>query len=196
MSTFAYASSRSRRSLVLADLIPGTLVRDVLLVVGSAGFVGLLAQVVIHLPWTPVPMTGQTLGVLVAGTALGWRRGGIALALYLLAGLAGVPWFSSGASGYVGASFGYIIAFVFSAAVCGRLAELGQDRSILRSIPAMVVGSLVTYAIGTAWLAVYLHVGVGKAIDLGIRPFIWGDVIKAAIAAGLLPAAWKLAGRR
>src|ERR1700719_4388753 len=107
----AGAATRSlgqRSPVVLADLRPGSLVRATILVVGAAGFVGLLAQISIHLSFTPVPITGQTLGVLLAGTALGWRRAGAALVLYAVAGLAGVPWFAGQASGYVGASFGYV----------------------------------------------------------------------------------------
>jgi biotin transport system substrate-specific component len=96
------------KPLVLADLLPGTLVRDVLLVIGAAGFVGALAQISIHLSFTPVPITGQTLGVLLAGTALGWKRGTAAMILYGLAGLAGVPWFAGHTSGYVGASFAVV----------------------------------------------------------------------------------------
>jgi biotin transport system substrate-specific component len=185
-----------RTPVVLADLIPGAAVRDVLLVVGGAGLVGLLAQVSIHLSFTPVPITGQTLGVLLAGTALGWRRGLAAMVLYAAAGLFGVPWFAGHASGYVGASFGYIIGFILCALVCGALAERGADRSLLGSIPAMVVGEVVMYGIGVTWLAVYLHVGAGKAISLGLTPFLAGDAIKAALAALLLPAAWKLANAR
>ena len=185
-----------RKSLVLADLLPGALVRDVLLVIGAAGFVGLLAQVSIHLSFTPVPITGQTLGVLLAGTSLGWRRGGAAMALYGVAGVAGVPWFADHSSGYVGASFGYIVGFVLSAMVCGALAERRADRTLAGSVPAMVAGGLVIYAVGVSWLAVSLHVGAGKAISLGLTPFVAGDAIKAAIAAVLLPAAWKLAGPR
>ena len=185
-----------RRPLVLADLLPGTLARDVLLVVGAAGFVGLLAQFSIHLSFTPVPITGQTLGVLLAGTALGWKRGTAAMVLYGLAGLIGVPWFAGHESGYVGASFGYIVGFVFCAALCGFLAERGADRSLLKSVPAMVAGEIIMYGFGVIWLGVDLHVGPGKAIALGLTPFLAGDAIKAAIAAMLLPGAWKLAGRR
>src|ERR1700761_6023879 len=122
------AALRRRPPLVLADLLPGALARDALLVVGAAGFIGLLAQISIHLSFTPVPITGQTLGVLLAGTALGWRRAGAALVLYAVAGLAGVPWFAGHASGYVGASFGFVIGFVLCAAVCGTLSERGADR--------------------------------------------------------------------
>lgn len=184
------------KPLVLADLLPGTLVRDLLLVGGAAGFVGALAQISVHLSFTPVPITGQTLGVLLAGTALGWKRGTAAMVLYALAGLAGVPWFASHQSGYVGASFGYIVGFVLCAALCGFLAERGADRSILKSVPAMAAGEVVMYGIGVIWLGVDLHVGPGKAIALGLTPFLAGDAIKAALAAMLLPGAWKLAGER
>jgi biotin transport system substrate-specific component len=184
-----------RKPLVLADLLPGTLVRDVLLVVGAAGFVGVLAQISIHLSFTPVPITGQTLGVLLAGTTLGWKRGTAAMVLYALAGLIGLPWFAGHQSGYVGASFGYIVAFVFCAALCGFLAERGADRSVLKSVPAMVAGEIVMYGIGVIWLGVDLHVGPSRAIALGLTPFLAGDAIKAGIAAMLLPGAWKLADR-
>ena len=185
-----------RQPLVLSDVIPGALARDILLVVGSAGLVGLLAQISIHLSFTPVPITGQTLGVLLTSTALGWRRGAAAMLLYALAGVAGVPWFASGASGYVGASFGFIVGFILCSIVCGRLAELGSDRRLASSVAAMIVGEAIMYTVGVAWLAVDLHVGVGPAIALGFTPFWIGDAIKCALAAGLLPSAWRLLGAR
>ncbi|MGH3395771.1 MAG: biotin transporter BioY [Streptosporangiaceae bacterium] len=187
---------RRPRPLVLADLLPGTLVRDVALVVGAAGFVGLLAQISIHLSFTPVPITGQTLGVLLAGTALGWRRAAAAMALYAVAGVAGVPWFAGHSSGYASASFGYVLGFFLAATLCGYLAERGADRSVLKSVPAMLAGEVVIYAVGMTWLALDLHLGASGAIAAGLTPFLAGDAIKAAIAAGLLPAAWKIAGRR
>lgn len=186
---------RSRRP-VLADLLPGSILRDVALVVGAAGLVGLLAQITMHLSFTPVPITGQTLGVLLSGTALGARRGAAAMIVYGFFGVIGVPWFADHASGYVGASFGYIVGFVACAAVCGFLAERGADRSILQSVPAMIVGEVLLYAVGVTWLGFSLHVGAGKAIALGFTPFVIGDSIKAAIAALLLPCAWKLVGRQ
>ncbi|MGD0255880.1 MAG: biotin transporter BioY [Acidimicrobiales bacterium] len=191
----AVTLTRPRR-LVLADLLPGTLVRDVLLMIGAAGFVGALAQLSIHVSFTPVPITGQTLGVLVAGTALGSKRGTAAMALYGLAGLAGVPWFAGHSSGYVGASFGYVVGFVLSAALCGFLAERGADRSLVKSVPAMVAGEVVMYTVGVMWLGTSLHVGPARAIALGLTPFLAGDALKAAIASALLPGAWKLAGPR
>jgi biotin transport system substrate-specific component len=190
------AALRRRRPLVLADLLPGALVRDTLLVVGAAAFVGILAQISIHLSFTPVPITGQTLGVLLAGTALGWRRAGAAMVLYAVAGLAGVPWFADHTSGYVAASFGYIVGFIAAAALCGYLAERGADRSVLRSVPAMIAAEIIIYAIGLTWLAIDLHLGASATIADGLTPFLAGDAIKAAIAAGLLPAAWWLAGNR
>jgi len=185
-----------RQPVVLADVLARTRWGDAVLVVGAAGIVGALAQVSIHLSFTPVPITGQTLGVLLAGTALGWKRGAAAMALYGLAGVAGVPWFADHSSGYIGASFGYIVGFVLCAGLCGWLAERGADRSIMRSVPAMMAGEIAIYALGVSWLAVSLHVGISRAIALGLTPFLVGDSIKAALAAGLLPGAWKLAARR
>jgi biotin transport system substrate-specific component len=183
-----------RDRLVLADLVPGDRVRDLLLVVGAAGLVGLLAQVSIKLSFTPVPITGQTLGVLLAGTALGWRRAAAALALYAGAGVVGLPWFAHHSSGWGGASFGYILGFVLAAGACGFLAERGGDRKVWRALPTMVVGEVLIYAAGLTWLALYLHVGPAKTISLGLTPFVAGDAIKAGIAAGLLPLAWRLTG--
>jgi biotin transport system substrate-specific component len=190
------------RPLVLGDLIAqnsgrvAQAVRDVLLVVGAAGFVGALAQISIHLSFTPVPITGQTLGVLLAGTALGWRRAAASMALYAIAGVAGLPWFAGGASGYVGASFGYIVGFFFAAMACGYLAERGADRSVVKSLPVMVAGEILIYTFGLVWLGLDLHLTIAKTFAYGFNPFVAGDAIKAAIAAGLLPVAWKLAGPR
>jgi biotin transport system substrate-specific component len=184
------------RRLVLADLLPGELVRDVLLVLGGAGFVGLMAQISVPLPWTPVPLTGQTLAVLCVGAALGPVRALSSMLLYLAAGVAGLPWFAAGDSGWGGPSFGYIIGFVVAALVVGALAARGADRTPLRAIPAMLLGTVIIYAVGVPWLANSLGVDLGKAVELGARPFVGGDVIKVVLAAGLLPAAWRLAGDR
>jgi len=200
MSSVAIARPRP---LVLGDLIAAEsgraahAIRDVLLVIGAAGFVGALAQISVHLSFTPVPITGQTLGVLLAGTALGWRRAGAAMALYAIAGVAGVPWFAGATAGYASASFGYIVGFFFAATVCGYLAGRGADRSVLRSVPAMLAGEVVIYAFGLTWLALDLHLGAAATLSDGLTPFLAGDAIKAAIAAGLLPLAWwKLPDRR
>jgi biotin transport system substrate-specific component len=192
--TLVHDGAIAARPLVLSDLFPGTMIRDCGLVGGAAALVGLLAQVSIHLSFTPVPITGQTLGVLLCGTALGARRGAAALLVYALLGVIGVPWFAAGASGYVGANFGYIIGFVLCAAACGRLAESGMDRALITSVGAMVVGEIIMYVVGVAWLAVDLHVGLGKALALGFVPFWIGDALKCGLAAVILPGAWRLVG--
>jgi biotin transport system substrate-specific component len=189
------ATLRRPLPLVLADLIPGALVRDILLVIGGAGFVGALAQISFHLSFTPVPITGQTLGVLLAGTALGWRRAAAAMALYAVAGVAGVPWFADHTSGYASASFGYIVGFFLAATLCGALAGRGADRSVVRSLPAMLAGEVLIYTAGCTWLALDLHLTAGQTLSEGLTPFLIGDAVKALIAAALLPAAWRLAGR-
>lgn len=179
-----------QRGLVLADLVPGALVRDAALVVGSAGFTGLMAQLSFHVPGTPVPVTGQTFAALMVGATLGTRRAIAGLTLYLLAGMAGMPWFAGHSSGTGGPSFGYIIGFIVAGAVVGRLAEHGGDRTVVRTVGTMVLGTLLIYAIGVPWLAASVHVSEIEAIKLGVRPFLAGDAIKIAAAAGLLPTAW------
>jgi biotin transport system substrate-specific component len=189
------AAVPARPDTVLADLIPGALVRDLLLVAAGAGLVGLAAQLVVHLPGTPVPVTGQTLAVLLTGAALGWRRAFAALALYLVAGVVGVPWFAGHTSGAAGASFGYVIGFAVAAPIVGALARRGGDRTPVRTFASMVVGNAVIYLFGVTYLAADLHVGAGTAVHLGLRPYLVGDAVKAVVAAALLPATWKLVER-
>ena len=184
----------SRR--VLADLIPGALLRDVALVVGAAALTGLAAQVAIPLPFTPVPISLQTLTVLLSGAALGPIRGLLGMAVYLVAGMAGVPWFSEGRSGFDFPSFGYIVGFVLAAIVVGWLARRGLDRAVPGTIGIMVLGNLVIYALGVSWLALSLDVTLPRALELGAWPFLIGDALKIALAAGLLPAAWWLVRER
>lgn len=184
------------RPLVLADLVAGSRLRDVALVAGGAGFVGLSAQVAVPLPFTPVPLTLQTFAVLLAGAALGWQRAVPSMVLYLGVGAAGVPWFAAGTSGTAAPSFGYIVGFVLAAAVVGRLAGSGADRTPLRTFALMALGSAVIYLVGVPWLAASLGVGPTEAVALGLTPFLVGDAIKALVAAGLLPGAWRLVGRQ
>ncbi len=181
---------RPRR--VLADLLPASALAEIIMVVGAASFVGLLAQISIHLSFTPVPITGQTLGVLLSGAALGWRRASAAMGLYLVAGLAGLPWFADATSGYVGASFGYLIGFVLTGGLVGWLAARGNDRIVLRAALSMLVGEIAIYVVALPWLAVDLHVSLAKAFSLGMWPFVAGDLIKAGIAGIALPSTWRL----
>ena len=188
------AAAQPRR--VLADLIPGGLVRDVALVVGSAAFVGLTAQILIVLPYTPVPITLQTFAVLLSGAALGPTRAASAMILYLLVGAAGVPWFSEQNSGWAFPTFGYIIGFVLAATLVGALARRGFDRSVVGTIGMMALGNAVIYAIGVPYLAAAIGVSLGEAVGLGMTPFLVGDALKILLAAGLLPLAWRIAGDR
>jgi len=188
VSTIALRPSRR----VLADAVPRSLVADAALVSGAAAFVGLLAQITIHLSWTPVPVTGQTLGVMLAGTALGWRRAALSMSLYVVAGLAGLPWFANHASGYVNANFGYLVGFIASASVLGFLAGRGSDRTVTSALGSMFIGELVVFAIAVPWLAGALHVSLSKAVALGLTPFVLGEAIKIALAGLALPSTWRL----
>jgi biotin transport system substrate-specific component len=191
----------------LADrVIPRTLVTDVALVVGGAALTALLAQVSIQL-W-PVPVTGQTLAVLLVGATLGMTRGGASLALYAVLGLAGLPVFApepdgshvTGLTVLAAPSFGYILGFVASAAVVGWLSERTWDRRFLKALATFIGGSVVVFAFGLPWLAVSLQLYLAQTYQFGLEPFIVGGAIKSVIAALLLPAAWwgadKLAARR
>ncbi len=185
-----------RPRIVLADLVPGSLVRDAVLIVAGAGLTGVAAQVSIHVPSiTPVPFTLQTLAVLLTGAALGSVRGVLSMMVYLLAGGVGMPWFADHAHGFGGASFGYVIGFVVAAGVVGELARRGNDRSVVSAVGLMAVGEAILLSIGTVWLAHDLQVPASKAIELGVTPFLIGDAIKLAVAALVLPAAWKLTRR-
>lgn len=179
---------------VLADLMPGALIRDIALVVGGAGLTGLAAQASILTPLSPVPFTLETLTVLVTGAALGSVRGVLSMALYVAAGLAGVPWFAGHSHG-VGPAFGYLLGFVLAAGLVGALARRGADRHVFSTLVLMAMGSLVIYAIGTAWLAADLDLSLAKAFDLGVRPFLATDALKVGLAAIAFPSAWKLANR-
>lgn len=187
--------SLAARRPVLADVIPGALARDVALVAGGAGLTGLAAQVVLPVPGSPVPITGQTFAALLVGAALGWRRGGAAMLLYLLAGAAGVPWFNDASSGLYGASAGYVAGFVLAGALVGALAGRGGDRTPLRTAGTMVLGNLAIYAVGVPWLMYSADLGLTDGLAMGVVPFLLGDVLKIVLAAGLLPGAWVLANR-
>jgi biotin transport system substrate-specific component len=180
----------------LADaVLPRRLATDVALVVGFAAFTALAAQLSFRLPWTPVPITGQTFAVLTAGAVLGTRRGLASQLLYVLAGAAGLPVYAAGAGGWAaatGATGGYLIGFVLAAALVGRLSERSQDRQLLTSVPAMLAGSAVIYAAGVPWLAANLGVSAAKAIELGMAPFLIGDAVKLVAAGALTPTAWRV----
>jgi len=180
---------------VLADVVAQTWVRNLALVVGGAAFVGLSAQVFFYLPWNPaVPVTLQTFAVILTAGALGSVRGVLAMLVYAVAGVVGVPWFAEASSGYSAPSFGYIIGFIVAAFVVGRIAEHGATRNFAKSMGLMLLGSVIIYAIGATWLKFNLGIpwfGADSAWAYGVKDFIVGDVIKLIAAAGLLPLAWK-----
>ena len=180
---------------VLADLLAHSRVRDAALVVGAALLTAACAQISIPLPGDPVPVTGQTFAVLLTGAALGAKRGALGQLLYLGLGLVGLPFYADGAHGIDvvwGATGGYLVAFPIAAWVCGKMAEARMDRTPFKALPAFTIGSLIVFAIGVPWLAVSADISLAKAIELGFVPFIPGGIVKAVLAAGLLPTAWKL----
>jgi biotin transport system substrate-specific component len=191
MATAVPSSDR----LVLADLVPGALVRDVALIGAGAVLTGLAAQVSVHTWLSPVPFTLQTLAVLVTGAALGSVRGVLSMALYMVAGGAGLPWFASHAHGWGGPTFGYIVGFVVAAGVVGELARRGNDRHVLSSLGLLAVGSAIVYVIGATWLAHDLHYSAQTAVSKGVTPFLLTDALKLAVAALVLPGAWTLVRR-
>ncbi|MBQ1158411.1 biotin transporter BioY [Streptomyces sp. A73] len=190
-----------RPGAVLADLLPASSsararVRDVALVVGGAALTGMAAQLAVPIPGSPVPVTGQTFAALLVGAGLGAGRGFLALALYAVAGMAGVPWFAEASAGVGMPSLGYVFGMLLAAAAVGALARRGGDRGALRTAGTMAVGMALTYAIGVPYLAVSTGMSAGEAVAAGLVPFLVGDAVKAALAMGALPTAWKIAGRK
>ncbi len=184
---------------VLADVIPQGRLRDVALVVGGALLTAACAQISFPIPGSPVPITGQTFAVMLCGAGLGAVRGGSAMSLYWVLGLIGLPFYADGESGAqvaFGATGGYLIGFIVAGYVVGRLAERKLDRDPWKALPLFTVGQLIIFGIGVPWLAIDLGVGCREAISLGFTPFILGGIVKAVAAAGLLPAAWWLVGKR
>ncbi|GER88048.1 biotin biosynthesis protein BioY [Dictyobacter vulcani] len=171
-----------------------TLLKDGALVVGTSLLMALSARASIQLGFTPIPITLQTLVVMLAGATLGSRRGALAMLLYLAEGAAGLPVFAGGLSGLfyllLAPSAGYLWSYPIAAFVVGFLCERGLDRSFLTSILAMLPGTAIIYAFGVTWLALITHMSFGKAIVLGMLPFLPGDITKIIVAAILMPLAW------
>jgi biotin transport system substrate-specific component len=193
MSAFHAAGALDRRA-VLADVIPGARVRDAVLVVSGALLTALFAQISIHVPGSPVPITGQTLAVGLVGATLGMRRGMASLALYAVLGLF-LPFYADGDSGWSvvwGASGGYIIGFIFAAGFVGWMAEHGADRNVLLAFLAFVGGQLLIFAFGLAGLKIAVGESWSWTIHNGLEIFIVGGLVKAAIGAVALPGAWRL----
>ncbi|WP_027459644.1 biotin transporter BioY [Deinococcus murrayi] len=180
-------------------LVPrSSLVRDALLVFGGAALVALVAQV--EIPLKPVPITLQTLAVLLVGAALGWKRGAASMTTYLLAGAAGLPVFAGGSAGlakFAGPTGGYLLSYVFAAALVGWLVQRSAlDRKPAGAALAMLAASVVIYAFGLTWLSLVTGLQGQALLNAGLTPFLVGDTLKIGLAALLLPGAWALVRRR
>lgn len=202
---FALSPATLVGKLAPATGLPEALRFTLLAIVGSA-VVALCAQ--IQVPLWPVPITGQTFGVLIVGMAYGARLGAVTMTLYMLEGLSGLPVFanfSAGPAVLAGPTGGYIVGFIAAAVLVGWLAERSWSRSPLGTAVAMLFGNVAIYAFGVAWLTLFFagpgaaHVAaagattaLGAAVAKGLAPFLLGDVLKAVLAACLMPAAWRL----
>lgn len=178
-----------------ARVFPPSIATDVVLVVGGSMLTAVAAQIAI--PLWPVPITGQTLAVLLVGSALGATRGALSMVLYALLGIVGLPVFAEGSSGLgvvASASGGYIIGFIASAALVGWIAQTARDRRLLGAVLSFVGGTIVTFAFGLVWLAAVLGTDLPTTLEYGLYPFIVGGAIKALLGAGIISTAWRLLG--
>lgn len=183
-----------------SSLIPRTTaLSNAVLVVSGVLAMAALAQIAIPVPGSPVPVTGQTLGVLILGTTYGSTLGVTTFALYILAGVAGAPVFANSGHGLdrlVGATGGYLVGMLVATFVLGQLARFRLDQKFLTALPSMLVGTLVTFSFGLLWLHQYTGQSWNWTIKAGLTPFIIGEVLKIAIAGTSLPAVWRLVHRK
>lgn len=169
-----------------------SLMSQILLVVAGSALLALSAQFAFRIPISPVPVTGQTLVVLMIGMAYGSRLGAATVLAYLVEGGMGLPVFANGAAGWpviAGPTGGYLVGFVAAAFVLGKLAERGLGRGPVSTALAMAIGTIIIYAAGVSWLGQFI--GFDKALAGGMLPFLYGDALKLIVAAGLMPLAWR-----
>jgi biotin transport system substrate-specific component len=179
-----------------------TALTEALFVVGGIGFISLLAQISLPVPGSPVPVTGQTLAVLLIGTTYGARLGFITFATYLLAGIAGAPIFAPSATSanhgvdrLVGATGGYLVGMLVASLLLGYLADRKADQKFRTSFPALLLGDLVIFTFGLAWLHTSLDMTWAATFKAGLTPFILGEALKIAITATSLPLVWRKISR-
>ncbi|MGY1708400.1 biotin transporter BioY [Geodermatophilus sp. SYSU D00758] len=187
------------RPLVLADLLPAVRARNAALVAAGVLFTALLAQVSVPVPGSPVPITGQTLAVVLVAASLGPVRGVAVQVFYILSALVGLPFYSEASGGWdvvFGATGGYVVGFIPAACLIGLAARRGADRTPLKAVPLFVAGQAVIFAVGVPWLALSTGMTASQALDAGFYPFILGGLVKAAVAAAVLGTAWRVAQRR
>lgn len=168
---------------------------DVLVIFAGAGLVAALSRLSLPLPFSPVPLTGQTLGVLIVGAALGSRRGFLSLMTYLSAGASGLPVFAMGGAGpgwLLGPTGGYLMSFPMAAALVGFLVEKGWGRNLFLALSAMILASLAIYLVGASWLAAFGF----DPLRAGVLPFVPGDMLKILLASAILFASGRGLGQR
>jgi len=185
-------------TLRLAVFPRSSLLADILLVLAGTGFVALAAQVTIELPFTPVPISGQTFAVVLVGASLGALLGLASLGLYLFVGALGAPVYAEGEGGWAvltGPTGGYIVGFCCAAALVGWMAQQRWDRRFNSAVAAMLTGNVVIYLFGLPWLAREIGTGLEGTLEAGLYPFVVGDLLKLYLAGALLPSAWKLVER-
>ena len=191
--------SVSARPLTIADLaLPRAgVLSNIGLVIGASIVTALAAQLAVPVPWSPVPITGQTFAVTLSGAVLGARRGFLAQALYLAEGALGLPVFAAGGAGaavFAGPTAGYLLAFPLAASLTGALAQRGWDRRFATMLPALLIGSVPVFALGLLQLARFIP--ADRLLSAGLYPFLPGDLLKATLAALAFPAVWRWARSR
>lgn len=185
------------RQRVMIDIVwpsAGTL-REIVLILGGSLLIALVARLQFLLPFSPVPITGQTFAVLLLGALYGGRRGPATVVTYLTLGAIGLPVFAAGAAGlarFVGPTAGYLLGFVVAAFAVGSLCERGWDRRPWTAAASMIIGNLIIYATGIFWLSGF--VGREAVLSTGVLPFLIGDALKVALATILLPTGWRIVG--
>ena len=183
-----------------SSLIPrSTALSNAVLVVSGVLGLAALAQIAIPVPGSPVPVTGQTLGVLILGTTYGSTLGVTTFAMYILAGIAGAPVFANSGHGLeriVGATGGYLIGMLVATFVLGQLARYRLDQKFVTALPSMLIGTVITFSFGLVWLYQYTGQSWSWTVNAGLTPFILGEVLKIAIAGTSLPAIWRVVNRK
>lgn len=193
------SNSQSLRATVFPR---STVLTQGLFVMAGVAFIALLAQIAIPVPGSPVPVTGQTLAVLLIGTTYGARLGVLTFATYLLAGVAGAPIFAPSATSanhgidrLIGATGGYLVGMLMASLVLGYLADRKADQKFRTSFPALLLGDAIIFTFGLLWLRQTLDLSWAKTIAAGFTPFILGEAIKIAITATSLPLVWRRISR-
>jgi len=176
-----------------------TVLTNTAFVITGVAFLSLLAQIAIPVPGSPVPVTGQTLGVLLLATSYGATLGTTTFFTYLLIGALGAPVFANGGSGIeriVGATGGYLVGMLLTSALLGYLGGRKWDQKFRTALPAMLLGNALTFGLGLLWLHQYTGKDWAWTISAGFTPFIIGEILKIAIAGTSLPLIWQFVQRK